>query len=80
MITLWKVFFIGGMFPVLLVTGLEIFEQGFLDAVSVFIPIFLGMIGVVTAFVIIAYPIVTVMNGGSYQVVFELNDKGVNAS
>ncbi len=78
MITLWKVFFIGGMFPVLLVTGLEIFEQGFLDAVSVFIPMFLGMIGVVTAFVIIAYPIVTVMNGGSYQVVFELNDKGVH--
>jgi hypothetical protein len=42
-----------GIFPVLLLTGLEIFEQGFLDAVSVFIPMFLGMIGVVTAFVII---------------------------
>lgn len=78
LITLWKVFFIGGMFPVLLVTILELFEQGVVDAVSVFVPMFLGMIGVVTAFVVVAYPIVALMSGGSYQVVFELNDKGVH--
>ncbi len=78
LITLWKVFFLGGMFPVLLVTILELFEQGFVEAVSVFVPMFLGMIGVVTAFVVVAYPIVALMSGGRYQVVFELNDKGVH--
>lgn len=78
MITLWKVFFLGGMFPVLLVTILEIIEQSFIDAVRVFVPMFLGMIGIITVFVIMAYPIVAVINGGRYQVVFEMNDKGIN--
>lgn len=77
LITAWKVFFLGGMFPVLLVTILELFEQGFGDAVRVFVPMFFGMIGVVTALMLVAYPIVALMNGGVYQVVFELDDKGV---
>lgn len=78
LITLWKVFFIGGMFPVLLVTILELVESGFSDAVNVFVPMFTGMLIIITAFDIIAFPIIIFMTGGSYQVVFELNDKGIN--
>lgn len=77
LITLWKVFFIGGMFPVLLVTVLELFEQGFSDAVNVFIPMFLGMIGIITGLIVLAYPIAAILNGGIYQVVFELDSLGV---
>ncbi len=77
LITAWKVLFLGGMLPVLLVTILELFEQGFADAVEVFVPMFFGMIGIVTALLIIAYPIVALLNGGAYQVVFEMDNKGV---
>ncbi len=78
LITVWKVLFIGGMFPVLLVSLLELFEQGFTQALSVFIPMFLGMIAFITVFSLIAYLIVAIVNGGYYQVVFELDDQGIH--
>lgn len=78
LITVWKVFFMGGMFPVLLVTLLELFEQGFSSALAVFIPMLLGMMAFVTVFSLIAYLIIAIINGGYYQVVFELNDQGIH--
>ncbi len=78
LITVWKVLFLGGMVPVLFVSLLELFEQGFSEALAVFIPMLLGMVAFVTVFALIAYLIVTMVNGGYYQIVFELNDQGLH--
>ncbi len=76
-ITLAKVFFLAGMFPVSLVTILALFENGIQEAISAFGVMFPGMIGMVLFFLILAYPITAILNGGVYQVVFELDNKGV---
>lgn len=78
LITVWKVFMIGAMFPVLLVTVLTLVEEGLVDGFVIFFKMLLLMGGIMTGLVMIAYPIVAVMNGGSYQVVFELNSEGIN--
>lgn len=77
-ITVWKVMMIGAMFPVLLMTVLTLVEDGFIEGIVMFFRMFLLMGAIMSGLAIIAYPIVAIMNGGSYQVVFELNSKGVN--
>ena len=78
LITVWKVFMIGAMFPVLLVTILTLFEDGIIDGFTIFFKMLLLMGSIMTGLVVIAYPIVAIMNGGSYQVIFELDDKGIS--
>ena len=78
LITLWKVFMLCGSLPIVFVGVLELFENGLVDAVTVFVPMIITTAGIVTILVIVVYPIVTIANGGKYQVVFELDSKGVN--
>lgn len=78
LITVWKVFMIGAMFPVLLVTFLTLFEDGLVEGFTMFFKMLVLMGGIMTGLVLIAYPIVAIMNGGSYQVVFELDSKGIS--
>jgi len=78
LITLCKVLFISGMFPVLLVTIFELIDHGIFDALSVFMSMFIGMLGFIAIFIIVSFPIIILLTGGRYQVVFELDDKGVN--
>lgn len=77
LITVWKVFMIGAMFPVLLMTILTLFEEGFVEGMLIFLKMLLLMGGIMTGLVLIAYPIVAILNGGSYQVVFELDPNGI---
>lgn len=78
LITVWKVFMIGAMFPVLLMTVLTLAEDGLVEGFTIFLKMLLLMGGIMTGLLIIAYPIVAIINGGSYQVVFELNEKGIS--
>ncbi len=77
LITLWKVFFIAAMFPVVFVTLLSLFEDGVGAAVKTFAPMFFMMTAIMSGLVFIGYFIYTIINGGRYQVVFEMDEKGI---
>lgn len=77
-ITLWKVLMIGAMFPVLLMTFLTLFEDGFVEGFTIFFKMLVLMGGIMSGLALIAYPIVAILNGGRYQVVFELDSKGIS--
>ena len=77
LITLWKVFFIAGMFPVMVVTLLSLFEEGVGAAMKTFVPMFFMMTAIMSGLVFIGYFIYTIIKGGRYQVVFEMDEKGI---
>lgn len=78
LLTVWKVFMLAGAFPILLVTGLTLFEEGLLEALQILGYMVLLVGGIVTGLVMLAYPLVALAYGGVYQVVFEMDDSGVN--
>lgn len=78
LLTVWKVLMLAGGLPVLLVTILALFEDGLSEALQVFFPMVLLVGGICTGLVLLAYPVVALAHGGSYQVVFEMDEKGVN--
>lgn len=78
-ITIWKVILIGALAPALLVFFLSLGDgDGFLAALWTATKI-LGLVAlIVTALLwLVAYPLVALLNGGSYCVVFEMADTGV---
>ena len=75
--TVWKVFMLSGSFPVLLVTIMSLVDDGLGKAFQTFLQMALIIYGIATVLVLIAYPIVAIINGGKYQVVFEMNEEGV---
>lgn len=74
--TVLKVFMLSALFPTLLVAGLEL-ENGLTSALNAFVQVFLIVAGIMVGLLIIAYPMITIINGGKYCVVFEMDDKGV---
>jgi hypothetical protein len=78
LVTIWKVMMLAGAFPVLLVTTLTAFEDGLSEALQVFVLMVLIIGGICTTLVLLAYPIVALAYGGTYQVVFEMDEEGVN--
>jgi hypothetical protein len=78
LITVWKVMMLGGAFPVLLVTVLGLVEDGLSEALRTFGFMFLAVGAICTGLVLLAYPVVALAYGGTYQVVFEMDEKGVN--
>lgn len=78
LITVWKILLIGTMFPVMLVTILALIEDGPLQAIKAFVSVFPLLVAIFIGVLLIAYPFVAILNGGRYQVVFELDAKGIN--
>lgn len=78
LISVWKVLMIGAMFPVILMTFLTLFEDGLVEGFTIFFKMLVLMSCIMSGLALIAYPIVAIMNGGRYQVVFELDSKGIS--
>ncbi len=78
-ITIWKVILIGALAPALLVFFLSLGDgDGFLAALWIAVKI-MGLVAlIVTALLwLVAYPLVALLNGGRYCVVFEMDDTSV---
>ena len=77
LITCWKVFMLVcgllGVFMFFLTL-----RDGFIEAVRTALSVF-GIVAVIfTGLLALAYPIVSLINGGKYCVMFEMDEKGVN--
>ena len=75
-ITIWKVLLLAALAPALLVFFLNL-EDGIGSAFLAFVKIMSIVFGIVTGLLLLAYPLVAVMNGGIYSVIFEMDDKSV---
>ncbi len=75
-ITVLKVFMLSALFPTLLVAGLEL-ENGLMSALNAFVQVFLIVAGIMLGLLVIAYPVIAIINGGKYCVVFEMDETGV---
>lgn len=71
-----KVLLIASLAPALLVAALEL-ENGFLNAITMFMKVAIVVIGIVGVLLMFAYPLVAIMQGGKYCVVFEMDKMGV---
>lgn len=76
LITVWKVLMLAAMAPALLVSLLAI-GDGVVEALGAFVKVVMYTAGIVTGLMVIAYPIVAIVNGGRYCVVFEMDNFGV---
>jgi len=77
LITVWKVLLLSAMAPALLMFFLSL-ENGLIEAGAIFFQVMFVVVAVVTVLMLLAYPLVAIMNGGRYCVVFEMNGMGVN--
>ena len=77
-ITIWKVLLLAAFVPALLVFFLNLGDgNGIGSAFLAFVKIMGIVFGVVTGLLLIAYPLVAIMNGGIYCVIFEMDDKSI---
>lgn len=75
-ITIWKVLLLAALAPSLLVFFLNL-GDGIGSAFLAFVKIMGIVVGIVTGLMLLAYPLIAVMNGGKYCVIFEMDDKSV---
>ncbi len=76
--TAWKVLLLAALVPALLMFFLTIIDgDGLIDGFTIFIYIYGICIGIISALLVLAYPIVTLLNGGKYCVVFEMDEQGI---
>ncbi len=75
-ITIWKVLLIAALVPALLVFFMS-FGDGFEAALILFVRIFGITAGIVTVLMLLAYPLVALLNGGKYSVVFEMDETSI---
>jgi len=75
-ITIWKVLLLAALAPALLVFFLNL-GDGVGSAFLAFFKIIAIVAGIVTVLMLLAYPLVAIMNGGKYCVMFEMDDKSV---
>ena len=75
-ITIWKVLLLAALAPALLVFFLNL-GDGIGSALLAFVKIMGIVFGIVTGLMLLAYPLVAMMNGGIYCVIFEMDDKSV---
>ena len=77
-ITIWKVLLLAALAPAILVFFLNLGDgNGIGSAFLAFVKIMGIVFGVVTGLLLLAYPLVAVLNGGIYCVIFEMDDKSV---
>jgi hypothetical protein len=75
-ITIWKVLMLAALAPALLVFFLNL-GDGIGSAFLALVKILVIVAGIVTGLMLLAYPLVAIMNGGIYCVIFEMDDKSV---
>lgn len=75
-ITIWKVLLLAALVPALLIFFLNL-GDGIGSAFLAFVTIMGIVVVIVTGLMLFAYPLVAVMNGGIYCVIFEMDDKSV---
>lgn len=75
-ITIWKVLMLAALVPALLVFFLNL-GDGIGYALLAFVKIIVIVAGIVTGLLLLAYPLVAIINGGKYCVMFEMDDKSV---
>lgn len=79
LITITKVVVLCSMFPALLVSVGTLFDgDGLLLAITLFIKTTALVTAILGGLMIITYPIMIIINGGKYCVVFEMDEKGIN--
>ena len=76
LITIWKVLLLATMVPALLMFFLTL-GDGFGTALLVFLKIMAVVAAIVTGLMVLAYPMVALINGNKYCVIFEMDDNGV---
>ncbi len=78
LITVWKVLLLSALAPALLVAALAVFDgDGISAALATFGQIFGLVAAVVTGLMLLAYPLVAIINGGRYCVIFEMDASGI---
>lgn len=78
-ITIWKVLLLASMVPALLVAALRLVDGDGLAAALVSLLQVSGLVAaIVTALMLFAYPLVAVLNGGRYCVIFEMDKLGIS--
>jgi hypothetical protein len=75
-ITIWKILLLAALAPAILVFFLNL-GDGIGSALLAFVKIMVIVAGIVTVLMLLAYPLVALMNGGKYCVMFEMDDKSV---
>lgn len=76
LITIWKVLLLAAFVPATLIFFLSL-GDGTGSALLTFIKIYAMVAVIVTGLMLLAYPLVAILNGGIYSVVFEMDEKGV---
>lgn len=78
LITVWKVLLLSALAPALLVAVLRIFDgDGLSAALNTLAQVFGIVAAVVTGLMLLAYPLVAILNGGRYCVIFEMDGVGI---
>lgn len=77
-ITTAKVILLAAAVPVLLVVVLALVESGVRESLNALLVVAPYVFGIMLALLMLAYPLIAILNGGKYCVVFEMDDEGVN--
>lgn len=76
-LSLFKILMAVAMVPALLLFFLTLVEEGMGQALSVFVQV-TGLVALIlSGLLVIAYPIISIINGGVYSVVFEMDDQHI---
>ncbi|UMZ73716.1 hypothetical protein [Natranaerofaba carboxydovora] len=76
-ISLLKVFLLASFFPVTIVGLITLFESGFVEAFKASLTVFGIILPIMLALLALSYPIVAILYGGKYCVLFEMDEVGV---
>ncbi len=79
LVSVWKILIVAALVPGILMLLIALIEgDGLITALLLFGRISGGVLAVLTLLMLlVAYPLVAVINGGKYSVVFEMNEAGI---
>ncbi len=79
LITIGKVLLLACLFPALLIFFLSLFEgDGLAHAFLFMLKVGAICLAIIGGLLLFAYPLVALINGGRYSVVFEMTERGIN--
>lgn len=78
LITTYKLLLLASLVPSLLMFFLTLFEDGIAPAFKIFITIMGGGAILMAILLVIAYPLLGLLYGGKYFVLFKMDNKGIN--
>lgn len=77
LITTAKVLLLAASVPVLLAVILALVESGIRESLHTLLVVSAYVFGIMLVLLAFAYPLIAILNGGKYCVVFEMDDEGV---